>query len=92
MEDARQFRLAADAILAHGSGVVLADHILAPFTRMPLVVNSTGYSAEVVQHLVQKYGIRYVVIDLPHAYLYDHLRPTPIWSNDRLVVLEVPRR
>jgi 4-amino-4-deoxy-L-arabinose transferase-like glycosyltransferase len=92
MDEARQFRLAADAILAHGPGVILADHILAPFTRMPLVVNSTGYPPEVVEHLVRKYGVRYVVIDVPHASLYDYLGPTTIWSNDRLVVLEIPRR
>jgi hypothetical protein len=90
MEDARSFRAAADAILARGSGVVLADHILAPFTRMPLVVNSTGYPPEIIAHLVQKYGIRYVVIDRPHAGLYDFLKPSPVWSDEKLVVLELP--
>jgi hypothetical protein len=57
---------------------------------MPLVVNSTGYPPEIVQHLVQTYGIRYVVIDRAHAGLYDFLHPTPVWSDDRLVVLELP--
>jgi 4-amino-4-deoxy-L-arabinose transferase-like glycosyltransferase len=90
VEDARRFRAAADAIVAHGPGVVLGDHILAPFTEMPLVVNSTGYPPEIVEHLVEKYGVRYVVIDRPHASLYDFLGPTPIWSDDRLVVLELP--
>jgi hypothetical protein len=92
VDEARSFKAAADAIVARGSGVVLGDHILAPFTRMPLVVNSTGYSTEVVEHLVQRYGVRYVVIDIPHASLYDFLRPTTIWANDRHVVLELPRR
>ncbi|MFP5368411.1 MAG: ArnT family glycosyltransferase, partial [Actinomycetes bacterium] len=55
MEDARRFRAAADAIIARGPGTVLADHILAPFTRMPLVVNSTGYPPGVIQHLVDRY-------------------------------------
>jgi len=91
VEEAQSFKAAADAIVAHGHGVVLGDHILAPFTGMPLVVNSTGYSTEVLEHLVQKHAIRYVVIDIPHAGLYDVLRPTPIWSNGRHVVLELPR-
>ena len=92
VEEAASFKAAADAIVGHGEGVVLGDHLLAPFTRMPLVVNSTGYSPEVVEHLASKYGVRYIVIDIPHAALYDFLRPTPIWSNDRHVVLELPRR
>ena len=92
VEEARSFRAAADAIVAHGAGVVLADHILAPFTGMPLVVNSTGYPPEIVEHLVRRYGIRYVVIDRAHASLYDFLAPTVIWSNDRHVVLELPGR
>jgi 4-amino-4-deoxy-L-arabinose transferase-like glycosyltransferase len=92
VEEAQSFRAAADAIVAHGAGVVLGDHILAPFSRMPLVVNSTGYPPEIVEHLVRSHSIRYVVIDRPHASLYDFLRPTPIWSNDRHVVLELPSR
>lgn len=90
VEEARRFRAAADAIVARGPGVVLGDHILAPFTRMPLVVNSTGYPPEVVAHLVRKYGIRYVVADRAHAEAYAFLRPTALWSDDRLVVLELP--
>jgi hypothetical protein len=90
MEDARSFRAAADAIVARGQGTILADHILAPFTRMPLVVNSTGYPPEIIGHLVQTYGIRYIVIDRPHASLYDFLKPSSLWSDDRLVVLELP--
>ncbi|MGE3912449.1 MAG: glycosyltransferase family 39 protein [Chloroflexota bacterium] len=90
MEDARHFRAAADAILASGPGVILADHILSPFTRMPLVVNSTGYPPEIIRHLVDRYDIRYIVIDLPHANLYDFLQPTRLWSDDRVVVLELP--
>jgi len=92
MDDARHFRTAADAIVARGPGVVLADHILAPFTRMPLVVNSTGYPPEIVEHLAQKYGIRYIVIDHTFAKNYAIMQPTPIWSDDKLVVLEVPPR
>ena len=92
VEEARSFKAAADAIVARGSGVVLGDHILAPFTKMPLVVNSTGYSPEVVAHLVRKYGVRYVVIDIPHAHLYDFLSPATVWSNGRHVVLEISAR
>jgi hypothetical protein len=92
VEEADSFRAAADAIVAHGPGVVLGDHILAPFTRLPLVVNSTGYPPEIVEHLARRYSIRYVVIDHTHAGLYDFLRPTPIWSNERHVVLEIPSR
>jgi hypothetical protein len=92
VDEARSFKAAGDAIVARGQGVVMADHILAPFTRMPLVVNSTGYSREVVEHLVQRYAIRYIVIDIGHANLYDFLQPTTIWANDRHVVLELPAR
>lgn len=92
MDDVRHFRAAADAIVAHGPGVVLADHILAPFTRMPLVVNSTGYPPEIVEHLARTYAIRYVVIDHAYASTYAVLQPTPIWSDEKLVVLEVPLR
>jgi 4-amino-4-deoxy-L-arabinose transferase-like glycosyltransferase len=92
MDDARHFRAAADAIVARGPGVVLADHILAPFTRMPLVVNSTGYPPEIVEHLARTYNIRYVVIDHAYAMNYAILQPTSIWSDDKLVVLEVPSR
>ena len=92
VDEARSFKAAADAILAHGSGTILSDHIMAPFTRMPLVVNSTGYPLEIVEHLVHRYDIRYIVIDLPHAHQYDFLSPTPIWSNDRHVVQELPSR
>ena len=49
-------------------------------------------ATEIVEHLVGTYGIRYVVIDLAHAHLYDLLRPTPVWTNERLVVLELPPR
>jgi hypothetical protein len=90
MEDARRFRTAADAIVARGQGTILADHILSPFTRMPLVVNSTGYPPEIIRFLVEKYGIRYIVIDVPHANLYDFLTPTRLWADEKLVVLELP--
>jgi hypothetical protein len=88
VNEARGFRAAADAIVARGQGVVLGDHILSPFTRMPLVINSTGYPREIIDYLVQKYDIRYIVVDRAHADLYDFLRFTPLWSDDRLVVLE----
>src|SRR5215217_3043981 len=67
VEEAGSFRAAAEAIRANGSGVVLGDHILAPLTRMPLVVNSTGYPPEIVRHLVDKYAVRYIVADRAHA-------------------------
>jgi hypothetical protein len=59
---------------------------------MPLVVNSTGYPPEIIEFLVDRYGIRYIVIDVPHANLYDFLMPTPLWTDERLVVLELPPR
>ncbi|MCC7371134.1 MAG: glycosyltransferase family 39 protein [Chloroflexi bacterium] len=92
MEDAARFRAAADAIVARGQGTILADHILAPFTRMPLVVNSTGYPPDIIEHLIEQYGIRYIVIDVPHANLYDFLTPDRIWSDEKLTVLEVRPR
>ena len=43
------------------------------------------------QHLVQTYGIRYIVIDRAHASdCTISSKPTPLWSDDRLVVLELP--
>jgi hypothetical protein len=56
---------------------------------MPLVVNSTGYPPEIISHLVRTYGIRYIVIDRAHAGLYEFLKPTTLWSDERLVVLEL---
>jgi hypothetical protein len=92
VDEAHSFRAAADAMVARGPGAILGDHILAPFTRMPLVVNSTGYPPQIVEHLVRTYEVRYVVVDRAHANLYDILSPTVLWSDDRLVVLEVRRR
>jgi hypothetical protein len=92
VEDARQYQAAADAIRARGPGVVLGDHILAPLTRMPLVVNSTAYPPEIVRHLVQTYGIRYVVAERSHAGDYDFLGATALWQGERFIVLELPGR
>ena len=90
VEDARQYQAAADAIVARGPGTVLGDHILAPLTRMPLVINSTAYPPEIVQHLVAKYGIRYIVADRARADAYAYLNPETLWTGDRFVVLELP--
>ena len=89
VEEARRLRAAADAIVARGPGPVLGDHILHPFTGYPLVVNSTAYPPDVVAHLVRKYGIRYVVAERGRAASYAALGPTELWSDDRLVVLEL---
>jgi hypothetical protein len=90
VEDARQYQAAADAIVARGPGAVLGDHILAPLTRMPLVINSTAYPPEIVRHLVAKYGIRYIVVDRARADAYAYLNPSQLWAGDRFVVLELP--
>jgi 4-amino-4-deoxy-L-arabinose transferase-like glycosyltransferase len=92
VEETQQYRDAADAIRANGPGVVLGDHILAPLTRMPLVVNSTGYAPEIVRHLVEKHAVRYIVSDRAHADAYGFLGVQPVWSGERFVVLEVPSR
>jgi 4-amino-4-deoxy-L-arabinose transferase-like glycosyltransferase len=89
--DARQYKAAADAIIARGPGTILGDHIMSPLTRMPLVINSTVYPPEIVQHLVHKYQIRYIVAERSHADDYAFLGTSPIWSGDRFVVLEVDR-
>jgi hypothetical protein len=91
-DDARQYEAAADAIRARGPGVVLGDHILAPLTRMPLVVISSAYPPEIVQHLVDKYQVRYIVAERVHADAYAFLGVTPLWSGDRHVLLETSRR
>ncbi|MDP8924253.1 MAG: glycosyltransferase family 39 protein [Chloroflexota bacterium] len=90
VQDTRRLRAAADAIVARGPGVMLGDHILAPFTGQPLVVNSTAYPPEVIDLLVRKYGIRYVVAERAHQDRYAFLNPGVLWSDDRLVVLELP--
>ena len=89
VEETRRLRAAADAIVARGLGPVLGDHILHTFTTYPLVVNSTAYPPEVVAHLVRKHGIRYVVAERARAEGYRFLAPTELWSDDRLVVLEL---
>ena len=90
VDQARRLRSAADAIVARGPGPILGDHILSAFTHHPLVVNSTAYPPEVVAHLVRKYAIRYVVAERARADAYASLSPTPLWSDDRWLVLELP--
>jgi hypothetical protein len=92
VEETRRLRAAADAIVARGPGPILGDHILHAFTHQPLVVNSTAYPPEVVQHLVRKHGIRYVVAERARGPSYGFLAPTELWADDRLVVLELPPR
>ena len=92
VEEAQQYRAAAEAIGANGPGVVLGDHILAPLTRMPLVVNSTGYPPEIVRHLVEKYAVRYIVAERARADTYAFLGVNTLWSGERFVVLQVPPR
>jgi hypothetical protein len=89
VQDTRRLRAAADAIVARGPGVVLGDHILAPFTGQPLVVTSTAYPPDVVAHLVRKYGIRYIVAERARQDGYAFLGTSVLWSDDRLVVLEL---
>jgi hypothetical protein len=89
VEDTRRLRAAADAIVARGPGVILGDHILAHFTRQPLVVTSTAYPPEVVAHLVRKHRVRYVVAERARQEAYAFLSPALLWSDDRLVVLEL---
>jgi hypothetical protein len=92
VDEARRMRAAADAILARGPGPILGDHILYAFTHQPLVINSTAYPPEVVERLVDKYRLRYVVVDRAHSSAYGFLRPTELWADDRFVVLELPTR
>ena len=87
VQDTRRLRAAADAIVARGPGVVLGDHILAPFTGQRVVVTSTAYPPDVVAHLVRKYGIRYVVAERARQGAYAFLAPSVLWSDERLVVL-----
>jgi len=92
MQDTRRLKEAADRIVTRGPGVILGDHILGHFTGQPLVVNSTAYPPEVVAHLVRKYGIRYVVAERARRDQYAFLSPSVLWSDERLVVLELPSR
>jgi hypothetical protein len=92
VQDTRRLRVAADAIVARGPGVVLGEHIMAPFTGQRVVVGSTAYPPDVVAHLVHKYGIRYVVAERARQDQYALLNPSVLWSDDRLVVLELAPR
>ncbi|MCC6176322.1 MAG: glycosyltransferase family 39 protein [Chloroflexi bacterium] len=91
VEQAKHLRAAADAIVSRGPGVVLGEHLLAPLTRHPLVVNSTAYPSDVLAALVARYDVRYVVDERARAGAYAFLDPTEIWSDDRYMVLELPR-
>jgi 4-amino-4-deoxy-L-arabinose transferase-like glycosyltransferase len=91
VDETRSFRAAADAIVARGPGVILGYHLMHPFTHYPLVLNSTGYPRDVVDHLVRKYDVRYVVTDHGGVGTYDFLGPTELWRDGRFVVLELPR-
>lgn len=92
VDEAMRFHAAGRAITADGrGGAILADHLLYYFARQPLVVNSTAYPREVIDHLVRKHNVRYIVAPHRSAANYEFLRPTTIWSDEKFVALALPR-
>lgn len=83
----RQLERAAAAIRAAGPGAVLGPHPLYHLTRQPLVVNSAAFNREVVEHLVRRYNIRYLVAEPGRAASYTSFLPGQIiWQDETLAV------
>lgn len=92
IDDLRHLERVAAAMHAAGPGVVLGPHPLYAMARQPLVINSDAFSREVVEHLVQRYAIRYVVaapgrLDFYRSFLPGRL----LWQDERYILYEVSR-
>lgn len=89
-EDARRMQRAAAVIRARGPGAVLGDHLFYYLARQPLVINSSGYSPEVLRHLVERYHVRYAWIERKDLGRYQALFPAaPLYEDERFVLLEI---
>lgn len=92
IEDLRHLERAAAAIRAVGPGVVLGPHPLYAMARQPLVVNSDAFSRAVVERLVERYAVRYVVAAPARLEFYTSFLPGRLlWQDERYIVYEVRR-
>ena len=87
VEDQLRLQRAAEAISATDSGSVLGPHSLYRTHGRPLVVNSAAFSRAVVEYLVRRYDVAYVVAERERASFYAGFLPGGvIWSDDRYLV------
>jgi 4-amino-4-deoxy-L-arabinose transferase-like glycosyltransferase len=93
IEELGRLERAAAAIRAAGPGTVLGPHSLYSFARQPLVVDSDSYSREVVEHLVDRYQIRYAVAEPSRVASYSAFLPGGLlWQEEKLAVYEITSR
>jgi 4-amino-4-deoxy-L-arabinose transferase-like glycosyltransferase len=90
VEELRHLEQAAAAIRAAPPGAVLGPHALYAMARRPLVIGSNSYSREIVEHLVSRYGLRYLVAEPPRvAFFASFLPGRVLWQDDRFAVYQV---
>jgi hypothetical protein len=90
IDDLRRLERVAAAIGAAGPGTVLGPHPLYALARQPLVVNSAAFSEAVVEHLVQRYNVRFIVGEPTQLDFYrDFLPGRVLWQDGYYVVYEV---
>jgi Dolichyl-phosphate-mannose-protein mannosyltransferase len=90
VDELQRLERAALAIRAAGPGTVLGPQPLYRMAQQPLVVESAAHSRAVVEHLVQHYGIRYVVAENERIPFYaDFLPGRTLWQDDRFALYEL---
>ncbi|MCC7106812.1 MAG: glycosyltransferase family 39 protein [Chloroflexi bacterium] len=90
-EEVRRVAQAAAVLRTSPPGPLLGAH---PFYHLapgyPLLINSPDYSREVVERLVQRYGVRYVWSEQGRQPFYAaFLRVETLWQDDRFVLLRI---
>lgn len=87
VEDLRRLEGAAAAIRNAGDGAILGPHPLYAMLRRPLVINSPEYSREVVEQLVRRYAVRFIVAEPEQMPFYAGFLPgSVIWQEDKLAI------
>jgi hypothetical protein len=87
VEDQLRLQRAAEAIPPAETGGLLGPHGLYRTNGRPLVVNSAAFSREVVEYLVRRYDLAYVVAEREREPFYASFLPGGvIWSDDRYLV------
>ena len=91
VEDLRRLERAAAAVPAGGDGAVMGPHALYRMVERPLVIDSAGYSREVVEHLVRRYEVRYIVAEPERLEFYAGFLPgQTLWQGESYAVFGLP--
>jgi 4-amino-4-deoxy-L-arabinose transferase-like glycosyltransferase len=90
VDELRHLERAAAAIRESGPGTILGPHPLYAMARQPLVVSSAAYSRDVVEHLVHRYEIRYIVVEPAQLPFYAGFLPGRLlWQDQQFAVFEI---